>query len=280
MSDGVAITRNGHRTLFKWHRARKQLTDLPFTGERVLEGLRAGASVEVDLVKHADGGFAVLHDFALDRHTTGQGLVKDTSAKVLRTLSLRDGSGTPTTHKVMLLEDLCALLLTGVGFAPDGIVQLDLKEEDPTALGEREISTFAASVGPVAQHFILSGGNAETMMRLADRVPHLGVGYDPCHAGAIERLMENLDFTGFVADAVAAVPRATMIYLEYRLVLGAVDRGFDLIAAFHAAGRTIDAYTLNDATPRAVAIAERLLGLRVDQITTDDPIGLEIALGR
>ena len=74
MADGIAIVRDGHRTLLKWHRARKQAGDLPFTGERILEGLRLGASVEVDLVKHADGGFAVLHDFSLDRATTGTGL--------------------------------------------------------------------------------------------------------------------------------------------------------------------------------------------------------------
>src|ERR1700760_1833809 len=90
MSDGVAIERNGHRTWLKWHRARKHFSDLPFTGERILEGLRAGASVEVDLIKHADGGFAVLHDFSLDRGTTGTGLVVDTPAAVLRGLNLRD----------------------------------------------------------------------------------------------------------------------------------------------------------------------------------------------
>ena len=69
-----------------------------------------------------------------------------------------------------------------------------------------------------------------------------------------------------------------MIYLEYRLVLGAAAEGFDLVAAFHGAGKTIDAYTLNAASPDTAAIAERLLALKVDQITTDDPVGLEAML--
>lgn len=278
MADGVAIVRDGHRTWLKWHRARKYATDLPFTGERILEGLRAGASVEVDLVKHADGGFAVLHDFSLERDTTGSGLVKDTSAAVLRQLSLRDGRGRPTAHKLMLFEDLCALIAAGEGISPESILQLDLKEEDPAALGTREISAFAAAVGPIASHFILSGGSAEAMLLLAAPVPDLALGYDPCHDGTIERLIETKEFTEFVMHAIAAAPKAKMIYLEYRLVLFAAEQGFDLISAFHDAGRTVDAYTLNEATPETAAIAERLLELRADQITTDDPVGLETML--
>ena len=280
MADGVAIVRNGHRTWLKWHRARKHISDLPFTGERILEGLRAGASVEVDLVKHAEGGFAVLHDFSLDRGTTGTGLVRDTPAAVIRGLNLRDAAGHPTAHKVMLFEDLCSLIAAGEGISPASVLQLDLKEEDPAALGPREIATFGAAVRPIAKHFILSGGSAETMLMLADPVPDLAIGYDPCHDGAIERLVETKEFMEFVAGAIAAAPRAKMIYLEYRLVLFAAEHGFDLIAAFHDADRTVDAYTLNQTTPETAAIAERLLALKADQITTDDPVGLEALLRR
>ena len=280
VADGVAIVRDGHRTWLKWHRARKQLTDLPFTGERILEGLRAGASIEVDLVKHAGGGFAVLHDFSLDRGTTGSGLVKETPTSVLRGLNLRDAGGRPTAHKVMLFEDLCGLIAAGEGISPDSVLQLDLKEEDPASLGPREIAAFAAAVGPIASHFILSGGSAATMLKLAGPVPQLAIGYDPCHDGTIERLIATKKFMAFVADAVAAAPKAKMIYLEYRLVLFAAEQGFDLIAAFHDAGRTVDAYTLNKTTPETAAIAEQLLHLKADQITTDDPVGLEAMLKR
>jgi glycerophosphoryl diester phosphodiesterase len=96
--------------------------------------------------------------------------------------------------------------------------------------------------------------------------------------GAIERLQASGDFYGFVARAVAVSPRAEMIYLDYRLVLGAQDRGVDLVAAFHAAGRRVDAYTVRRADAEGVAAAHRLLALRVDQITTDDPEGLGAAL--
>jgi glycerophosphoryl diester phosphodiesterase len=274
MADGIAIVRGGHRTLFKWHRARKHGTDLPFTAERILEGMRLGASVEVDLVKHAEGGFAVLHDFNLDHDTTGTGPVADASAALLRGLHLKDAAGRPTAHRLMLLEDLAGLLAAGDGISPDAILQLDLKEDAP-ALGAKEVATFAASITPVARHFILSGGHPQAIARLGDAVPELAMGFDPCHEGTMEVLLESRDFPTFVKGALKAAPRATMIYLEYRLVLFAIEHGFDLVAAFHAAGKTIDAYTINVANRESAAIAERLLALKVDQITTDDPVGLE-----
>jgi len=277
MGEGIAIVRNGHRTMLKWHRARRHVSDLPFTAERILEGMRLGASVEVDLVRHADGGFAVLHDFNLEHDTTGTGRVADASAETLRGLNLRDDAGQPTPHRLMLLEDLAALLAAGEGISPDAVLQLDLKEDAP-AIDPGLVAGFAASVTPVARHFILSGGHPAAIGLLADAVPALPMGYDPCHEGAIERLMATRDFTGFVADAVAAFQRARMIYLEHRLVLGAFDEGFDIVAAFHGAGKTIDAYTLNFATAETAALAERLLALKVDQITTDDPVGLEALL--
>jgi len=57
------------------------------------------------------------------------------------------------------------------------------------------------------------------------------------------------------------------------------DAGFDIVAAFHAAGKRVDAWTLQAADAETKAIAERLLALRVDQITTDDPEGLFVLLG-
>jgi glycerophosphoryl diester phosphodiesterase len=69
-----------------------------------------------------------------------------------------------------------------------------------------------------------------------------------------------------------------MIYLDHRLVLGALAEGADLVAAFHAAGRRVDAYTIQRADAEGIQAAQRLLALRVDQITTDDPEGLGAAL--
>jgi glycerophosphoryl diester phosphodiesterase len=272
MGDALSVTRDGRRTWLKWHRARRRAGDPAFTGRRIVEGMRAGASVEVDLVVHADGGFAVLHDLHLDGATTGRGEVRRTPAATLRGLRLRDEAGEPTSEPVMLLEDL-ADLVAREGAHPDARLQLDYKE-DAGALDARALATFRRALAPVARHVILSSGDAEAVRLLAEGVEGLRIGHDPCHGGAMERLDASRDFEGFVEEAVAASPRAEMIYLDARLVLGALDAGADLVAAFQAKGRRVDAYTIRRADAEGVALGRRLLALRVDQITTDDPEGL------
>jgi len=276
MADAISVTRDGHRTFFKWHRGRRRATDPVFTGRRIIEGMKLGASVEVDLVIHADDGMAVLHNLSLERETTGSGLVRETSAETLRGLHLRDNAGQPIADKVMLLEDLAALIARD-GAHPEGLLQLDYKE-DAAALNPAVIANFARALGPVAQHFILSSGDAESVRVLTDSTPGLRIGYDPCHKGAMERLMESRDYAAFVADAVAAAPKSELDYLEYRLVLEAEKDGFDIIGAFHAHGRRIDAYTVRKSDDEGMAVIERLLALKVDQITTDDPEGVAARL--
>ena len=62
--------------------------------------MTAGASVEVDLVVHADDGFAVLHDLSLDRETTGKRARAQAPAATLRALQLRDNAGNPIEDRV------------------------------------------------------------------------------------------------------------------------------------------------------------------------------------
>lgn len=273
MPDGLYIERDSHQTMLKWHRGHKQAGDISFTPERIAQGMALGASVEVDLLCHADGGFVVLHDETLDRATTGQGPVAEASTATLRGLYLRDADGAPSHHRVMLLEELGHLLATqpcGAG----AVLQLDLKET-ADRIGPREIAAFKAAIAPVAQHVILSCGDARAVTLLADAVDDLPVGYDPCHNGAIERLLASGDFNGFVENAVHAIDNTRMIYLEHRLVLAADDRGFDLVGAFHARNKRVDAYTIKTADAAVLPVVNRLLALRCDQITTDDPVGLE-----
>jgi glycerophosphoryl diester phosphodiesterase len=50
---------------------------------------------------------------------------------------------------------------------------------------------------------------------------------------------------------------------------------FDAVTAVHAAGRGIDAYTIKSADATTLPIVQRLLALKVDQITTTDAKGLD-----
>ena len=65
---------------------------------------------------------------SLEKETTGSGLVRETPAAVLRGLNLRDNEGQPIADKVMLLEDLAALIARD-GAHPEGLLQLDYKED-------------------------------------------------------------------------------------------------------------------------------------------------------
>lgn len=276
MADPLYIESHGHRTRLKWHRARRKGTDAEFTASRIMEAMQLGASVEVDLVVHADRGFAILHDLDLARSTTGTGLVRDTSAAVLRSLELKGNNGAPIGETVMLLEDLCGLLARAPAH-PDALLQLDFKE-DLSCLDGRTAANFAQAAGPVASRLILSGGDAGAVALLAARTPGLKTGYDPTYPGVLDGLKSVQDFMSFITRALQAAPDAAMIYLDYELVLAADAAGADLIAAVQAAGRQVDAWTIRTVEAETIAAARRLIELNADQITTDDPEKLYEAL--
>lgn len=272
MSAPIYLNSNGHRAAIKWHRGRRRATDPVFVAERILEGMRIGASVEVDLVVHGDHGFAVLHDLTLERETTGTGKVRDASAAVLRDLHLRGNDGEPIADKVLLLEDLC-LGLVRQGMYPDALLQLDYKE-DLVALTPQVIADFERHTAPIAGSLILSGADFKAIEALATAVPGIATGYDPCYGESLARLEVTGDYRTFIDQALATASDANMIYLDYRILLAAADIGIDLVAQVHADGRKVDAWTINHITPQSIVQVERLLALKVDQITTDDPEGL------
>jgi glycerophosphoryl diester phosphodiesterase len=276
MVDPHSLDRGGHRTRLKWHRARRCAGDPVFSSSRIVEGLRLGASVEVDLVIHGGNGCAVLHGFMLDEETTGHGPVRLTPPDVLRRLHRRTDDGTPLPDRVMLLEDLCALLVE-VPPAPGAMLQLDFKEQR-AALDAVTLANFARCVEPVASTMIVSGGDAAAIAALAGATPGLSIGHDPCHGDKVARLRATGDFAGFIGEGLAEAPDASMIYLAHEIVAAADTGGFDMIGACHAQGKRVDAWTIQRVTDASITRCERLLALGVDQITTDDPEGLAAAL--
>ncbi len=275
-SDPIFVEHEGNRTLLKWHRGRRKASDPEFTPTRILEAMQLGASVEVDLVVHGDHGFAILHDLELDHGTTGSGLVAETSADTLRQLYLRGNDGAPLSDRVMLLEDLCDLLNANPAH-PEALLQLDYKE-DLSRLSPGVIEKFAEAVSPVASNMILSGGDSAAVAALAAVTPGLRAGYDPTYVGVLDDLRTAEDFSQFIAAALKKAPDAAMIYLDYELVLAADAAGMDLIGAVHADKRRVDAWTIRTINSTTLAQVRRLLQLRVDQITTDDPEGLAEAI--
>jgi glycerophosphoryl diester phosphodiesterase len=277
MSDPIFITRNGHRTWLKWHRGRRKASDPVFTGARILEAMRLGASVEVDLVVTGDKGMAVLHDITLDRETTGSGPVAATSDATIRQLHLRGNDGAPIADKVMLLDDLCGLMAEGK-VHPDALLQLDYKE-DETVLDARAIDKFARATRPLAGNIIISSGSAAALKLLTAAVPGMRSGYDASDGDRFKDALANGTLQAFVDDAVAALDGTDLIYLYWEIVTRSVDAGFDIVEAFHRHGKRIDAWTIREASAAMKPHVEQLLALKVDQITTDDPEGLVALMG-
>lgn len=277
MTDPICIERNGHRTWLKWHRARRTASDPAFTGARIVEGMRLGASIEVDLVVTGDKGMAVLHDLTLDQKTTGKGAVALTSDAQIRMLHLRGNDGEPIADQVMMLDDLCALLVRE-GVHADALLQLDYKE-DETVLDDHAIENFVRATAPLATNIIVSSGSAEAVRLLTANVPGMLSGFDPSDEDVFKAALAADDLQSFVDAAVARAPDADMIYLAWQIVTVAADHGFDMVAAFHRHGKRIDAWTINSIDDASVGVVERLLELKADQITTDDPERLLARLG-
>jgi glycerophosphoryl diester phosphodiesterase len=227
--------------------------------------------MEVDLRLHADHSFVCLHDETLDRETGGSGLVAAASLEQLRRLSLRNAMGT-TGEGLILLEDL-AELARGMA-APDALIQLDLKEVD-AALDRHTVENFRRTMACIAGNCILSGGDWNAISRLADALPAMRRGFDPCADDTLEHLRDGIDCLDFVESTLATAPEAEMIYLDYRLILAAEGLGIDLVAPFRAAGKAVDAWTLNTDHAGAARSVKRLVALKVDQITTDEPDALQ-----
>lgn len=268
--------RAGHPIRLKWHRLRRFRTDTPFTTARLAEGLKLDASMEVDLRVLADGRFAVLHNATLDRETTGSGPVDTASADDLRKLRLRSPDGTATRDPVLLLDDLVALVprdITSVA-----LVQLDLKETRD-ALSAAAVASFLAAVAPVARNMIISGGDWAAVKYLSTAVGDLRVGFDPCDLPEANGIRTPADVAAFVSVSEAIAPDAGMIYLDYTLILKALDLGYDIVDAFHRRGKQVDAWTLNLDHPNASSSLNRLIECRVDQITSDEPIAIEELAG-
>lgn len=277
MSDPIFITRNGHRTWLKWHRGRRRASDPVFTGARIVEAMRLGASVEVDLVVTGDKGMAVLHDMTLDRETTGSGPVAAASDSTIRQLHLRGNDGAPIADKVMLLDDLCALMAEGK-VHPDALLQLDYKQ-DETVLDTVAVEKFAGATTPVSGNIIISSGSAAALKLLTSAVPGMRSGYDASDGDRFKDALARGTLQAFVDDAVAALDGTDLIYLYWEIVTRSADAGFDIVEAFHRHGKRIDAWTIREASAAMKPHVERLLKLKVDQITTDDPEGLVALMG-
>ena len=165
MRDGIALKGPNRPIRIKWHRLRRTAGDVDFTAARLREGLAAGASMEIDLRRHAEQGFVCLHDDVLEFETSGHGPIAVASVAHLRTLRMRGPDGAVTDERLLLLDDLVEVAPES---HPDAVVQFDLKEQ-LADLNEATIASFARLVSPNAGRFLLSGDDWSAVRAIGRR---------------------------------------------------------------------------------------------------------------
>jgi glycerophosphoryl diester phosphodiesterase len=274
---GVMLDGPNGTIRLKWHRLRRRAGDIDFTAQRLRHGLASGASMEIDLRRHAGNGFVCLHDAVLESETTGVGPIAAATVADLRRLRMRGPDGTISPEPLLLFDDLIAIAEDGGH--PDAVVQFDLKEYSAD-LDDRLAASFASLVAPNAHRFILSGDDWDAVRRLGGLVPGLKLGFDPCELPQAQGLKTARDFADLTLFTLQTAAEAQVIYLQYHLVLAALDAGFDIVAALHGGGRMIDAWTLDVTAPDADESLIRLIRCGVDQISSNDCVAIEDAARR
>lgn len=104
--------------------------DWHYTPENSLAGIiltnKAGVSIlETDIRLTSDDELILMHDYTLDRTTTGKGRVEEIAYSEIATLYLRNGQGSPTKHRVPKLAEV----LDSVGNKM--LIYMDKAHQDP-----------------------------------------------------------------------------------------------------------------------------------------------------
>ena len=274
LRDGVELRGSKGLIRIKWHRLRRTTGDVDFTAQRLREGLAVGASMEVDLRRHAEHGFVCLHDDVLESETSGSGPIANASVSTLRSLRMRGPDGAITGEPLLLLEDLVQIAHEG---HPASIVQFDLKEHQ-AYLDRATLSSFAELVAPNAGRFLLSGDDWNAVRAIGEQVRGLKLGFDPSDLPEAKGLKSGRSFSDFTRFTLETAPSAAIIYLEYRLVLASLVSGYDMIAGLHAGGKAVDAWTFDvTSSANSQENLKRLIASGVDQISTNDSVALQAA---
>ena len=251
---------------------RRRKSDPPFLRENLVAALKDGAPCEVDIAFTADGHALCLHDVTLDRETTGRGPVAEAARSQVERLLQRGSDGKGLGSAPLFLDELVATVRQ-IGVTLPALVQLDVKTP-PGALDTNWLARIAGVLGESAPAFIASGYDWETVQRLTAAAPALHAGFDPLAFYPRSCALDATALRALAARTLATAPGASIYYLEARLVLAALDRGVDLVAAVTGTGARVDAWTIDADLPNLRHVLRRLIAAGCHQITSNDPEAL------
>jgi glycerophosphoryl diester phosphodiesterase len=209
-------------------------------------------ALEFDVHLTADGVPVVIHDITLDRTTTGRGVVRETTLDALRGVRLLDRAGAPTGERVPTLDEVLEVA------ARASVLVLPEIKVDVVRGRYPDIETHVVAL--LHAHRLVARASVQsfdepTLRRLRALDPALRT----------MLLVGRARMAASMAGSVEAV--------RWAQAVGAGDLGIDyrlidaeLLAAAHAAGIRVAAWTVNED-----AEVRRLSALGVDLLMTDDP---------
>lgn len=291
----------GRRVALKVHRARWS-SQFPDNSRAALsECYAVGAErAEIDIARLNDADFLVVHDIDLARSTTGQGRVSETTRVAAQRLRIRQGDRV-TDHHPPLLSEVVEDIAASAGSL---LLELDIKDWEPWPWPR--VEELARILQPVAQR-VTFGGEADWNLRRLQRVDHRfrfgftptayldwrpagetdalpplrrgAYGYRDDHPLALARLEPVADYLATRLDTlVRLVPGTRDLHLRLRTLERMIDDGFtDVINVLHAAGVSVDVWTLDAGTPDWEHRLARALDAGVDTVTTNTPAALASA---
>lgn len=253
----------------KWHMLRRRKSDACFLRENLLAALQAGAACEVDLQFTADGHAFCLHDRTLDRETTGEGPANAATREQVAGLRQRNAVGGALGSAPLFLDEVVAMV-RAQNVTTSALVQLDVKTR-ASALSAPPLERFGETLGNSAQCFIASAYEWATIEHLVAAAPGLHAGFDPLAFYPRSFALRADEFHALGARTLVTAPGAAIYYLEWRLVLAALDVGVNLIAAVQQHGAAVDVWTIDADTPNVRDVLQRVIAAGGNQITSNEP---------
>jgi glycerophosphoryl diester phosphodiesterase len=254
--------------------------------ENTLAGFRRAWELRADMVEldvhlTADGHAICLHDATLDRTTSGSGRVSEHTLATIQALDAGAwfapefaGERVPTLVEVLAGGQTVESPLSASG-----------RGRAPARLEARDLSASAREGGGVRWLVELKRGDAETERLVAAALAAIE------EASAAESVRLISFDEAMLAEArrlAPAIPRGVISGRDAAFLLQAAERQecasvhpaaalvtADFVAAAHAHGWLVNAWTINDAPTAA-----RVAALGVDEITSDYPDLVTIEWGR
>lgn len=273
---GLDISSNGRVSRLKWHCLRRTGSDPAFSTRRLNEGLKAGASMEIDLRKHGGNDFILMHDATLERETNGLGAVGSTSVEELRKLYMRCPDGSVSDERPIFFEELSPLFLPSIH--DKASLQIDIKEQ-AKSINDQLIRRFLASVTDIERYCVLSGDDWQAVQLLASCNSNLALGFDTDALTTTETEWSGEQLLDFVGRTLNEAGKAEWIYLRLSIILRARKLDLDIVELFHQANKKVDTWTFNPEIPDAFNILREIVSSGVDQITTDNSVTVQKMAG-